>query len=460
MKTRRLLTCAVALVVLGGIARAEEEDPPKDNTRPDVGARYSAIWRNLGDPSGSRRQVLADLKALAHGHPRSEYAHRARQDVAILAKMVREDEERRRRPVKYQRLAKQEQIADCIFRLRDIDHQMIPVVELLGFSYDAVPALIASLRDERFTRHIEGSSPTRVGAWALFVLEWIANKQFRESKDEYDIDRSEAARKKVEAWWKEAQTKGEKRMWVEGTERGDNRSFWDAGRLIKRYPEVALNSIAKGIGRSKDVEVRRALLYAADDIKDARVIDLFRQELNGPHWKSRLQAANLFHLRGRPEGVEAMIREWRALGKEASGEQASTLVQFFVDSGNPKAIEALGPDLRRRPVTLRLRTVDVVERALRVPALSGEVRTVINQILVACLDDGATYAEEHRGKENEVCVNPRICDRAAKALAEAWAPAVSFREWNSVTERDRQIIGIKNYWRLKQNMKPLPVPAP
>jgi hypothetical protein len=461
MKALRLATCAFGLLVVG-IARGEEEDPPKDNTRPDVGARYERAWGQVHDVSVSRREILADLKALALAHPTSEYAHRARQDAAILAQMVREDEERARRPVVYERLSKQEQIAECIFCLRDFGVVQWSTFQLTHFGYEAVPALIGALRDERFTRFRfrRRSSPMRVGAAALLVLGRIANRQFRQRDDAYEIDRSDAARKKVLAWWKEAQKKGEKRMWVEGTEPGDDGSDWDASRLVERYPEVALNSIAKGVRRSKDVEVRCGLLNAASHIKDARVIDLLRQQAKGPHWKLRLLAAQLLHQRGRPEGAQTLIREWRGLGKEPSREQVDALIEALLETGKPEAIAALGADLRKRSVEMRWRLLLWVGSARRRVNLPAKARTTIDQLLVECLDDQDAYAKESRGNDNEVCFNPRICDWAALLLAEAWSPAVSFRKWSSTAERDRQIVSIKNYWRLKQNLRPLPLPPP
>jgi hypothetical protein len=478
MNALRLVLGALALVLCVSAARADEEETPKDNTRliVDVDARYWKALAKCRDPAIPRRQLLADFKALTLAHPESKHAHVWRQHAALLARMVREDEERARRPPGPRQLSRREQIADLVFRLRDqtapndevglwglVDvflprNGRTPAHQLAAFGYDAVPALLDAVEDERLTRGWAGSCPLRVGTCALIVLEKIANRDFRDCIGDYEIERTAAARKKAKAWWKEAQQKGEQRMLTEGTERGDDNSYRDGQRLVERYPGVALNAIAKGVGRSKNGEVRRALLYEARLIKDARVIDLLRQELKGPHWQSRTCAAHLLHRRGRAEGVKAMIEEWRSLPREASEPHARALIECLAETASPKAIAALGAGLDKRAANLRVEVVRAAWAALRLGP-SGEARTILEQLLVACLDDTAVYARELWGPDRWRYENFWACELAAHALAEAWSPAVSFQFSATEAERDRQVLGIKNYWRLKQNLRPLGVPA-
>jgi hypothetical protein len=451
-----------------------EEETPKDNTLPNVGARYRNVLKKLRDPLITRRAILADLKALAHEHPKTEQAHLARRDVALLTLMVREDEQHARVRTRDRPLSRQQQIADWIFHLRDQTATVwcsgkrelwadifdpsdgpTPAHRLAAFGYDAVPALLDILEDERFTRSVCGDCPLRVGICALIVLEEIANQPFRNISSTFEIDQTSAGRKKARVWWKEAQKKGEKLMLIEGTERGDDRSPKDARRLIERYPEIALNAVTTGVRRSQDGHVRSALLRAADNLRDLRVIDLFRQELNGGDWQTRLLAAQLLCGRGREGGVKAMIREWQTLGNEADDRQVESILGFLASSGKAEALTALTANSPKRSVELRVQVIEALRLAREKPDVGGEARNLIDQFLVECLDDKQPCAAHIQGPNRNLAPKLRICDEAATILARVWTPAFSFNVLDGVAVRDRQIVGLKNYWRLKQNMRPL-----
>jgi hypothetical protein len=73
------------------------------------------------DPDISRAQLLERFERICKNYPYSEHHKRAKETVALLRKMVKEDEEHAaKKPAKsFGQLSKKQQIPELIFRLRD-----------------------------------------------------------------------------------------------------------------------------------------------------------------------------------------------------------------------------------------------------------------------------------------------------------------------------------------------------
>jgi hypothetical protein len=481
-----LLASCLALICCrppcrGQIGGAKDPDP--------AGGPFEAALRKFGDPKVSRPQLLAKMEAIARKHPHSPSTAKVRKAIAILKKMVKEDEAHARKRVgSLANLSKKEQIAEWIFQLREQNGEQYdlpghcdifgdfhglhrpkvpsPAHRLVDMGYDAVPQLIEALEDERFTRSVEvphwafGPVALRVGDCSAAVLGRIAGRSFSEGR--VGGGKGPATKKKVRAWWKEFRAKGEKRMLIEGTEAGDWGSQEQAERLLAKYPDAALAAITNGVGRAKDEHIRSYLLAQARKVADPRVLDLFRKELKGPFLRSRVAAARSLYERGGDEGVRAMIREWRELPEDRAGLDPDVLIEFLARCPRREAIKALGWKLRSRPVHDRARVIDALEgraSSRHETTVPADILALIEKTLVECLHD----TEQVRGwsvqQGDEQCTDPRVCDLAACALAKVWGRPRLFDLFAPVSTRDRQRIEVANVWRKEHRLTPLPLPG-
>jgi hypothetical protein len=461
------------------------------------GMATAQMWQAVeafGDVAVSRQELQPRLAAIAKRFPQSKHAAQARHLATLLLKMIAEDEAHARLPGKALKdMTKQEHIAELIFRLRDQhgvqwtqpggcdifydDHNAndktlkSPAGQLVDIGYDAVPALIEVLGDERLTRSVGfhrdyyfSHHVLRVGDCAIAVLAritgrsfWVPSSTFGGMVKDGEV---RAARKKAEAWWKEFQHKGEQRLLIEGTEAGDAGSAEQADRLIKGYPEVALQAIRKGTAQAKDASVRGPLVRLAGQLPGDATLAFLLEELRGPVPAGRLAAARCLLDRGHTDAVPAMIEEWHKNGKD----EPYGLVSFLLCCGKEEAVQALAKDLRGRPVDSRL----AVLRAIDSPGwdwdvdwkkLPVNVQQAIDAILVAELDDTEQRTGMSGAWHGKSFSNPRLCDISGLVLSLRWNLPDSFNLEGSLQTRDRQRIELMNLWRNKQRLPPLPLPV-
>jgi hypothetical protein len=294
------------------------------------------------------------------------------------------------------------------------------------------------------------------------------------------------ARRNAEAWYAELQKKGEKRLLIEATERGDEQSHEQATRLVERYPDVALQAILVGVKAAHDSWSRDLLVATVGEIKGDGPLPFLLQEVSeGPYSSGRLFAAESLHKRGRPEGVAAMIAEWesRQPKRPAHQDQGTkdgerpeaglpSVAEFLAGCGKIEAIKALAKDLCQRPVALRMTVIFSFGESLaggdawhrpgeRHNADDAKgVREAIVDLLVASLDD----TEERTGMSGTwygwSYSDPRICDVAGQMLNHLDSKMYAFDVSASLARRDSNLIELKNVWRLDHGLMPLPLPVP
>ena len=467
--------------------------------------------RKLGDPGVPRKAQLARFEIIVKnypqgGHIREEegpigyhdrvgrHSRPARAAVALLSQMIAEDAARASRPAKAEKdMTKTECINELIFQLRDQQGSELcftgrcdifrvlgpgglevetPARKLVALEYDAVPQLLSVLNDKRFSRAIEHAGRwseqekiLRVGDCAYAILERIAGRGFSHSHAALadEDDKEAAARKqKVEAWWKDFQTKGEKRMLVEGAEAGDWDSSEQATRLMLRHPEVAFDAIAKGIRNAREEGPRSNLIIHLGRIFDNRVAPLLRAELKGPFLRSRVIAARTLLRLRHEDAVDAMIGEWRGrLTKKNDDEGCNELVEFLAFCNRLDAINALSADLRKRPIRERFEVIDAFGEYSweRLPKCNVIVLGAIERLLVEELDDTEAYANLTLGRGGKDIKSPRMCDIAGHVLSHFWDEPDSFDLSGSLKVRDRQRLAMQNKWRLPRGLPILPLPA-
>jgi hypothetical protein len=485
---------------------------------------HAEMWRavlDFGAPGVSRRQLLERFERLVRNYPESEHAARAVETADLLRKMVKEDTEhaaKRQAGKPFEQLSKKEQIAELIFQLRDQNgHQWdqpgacdifltrdgkedTPAHRLVKYGFDAVPQLIDALEDPRFTRSVGfhrdfcfSHFVLRVGDCAEAILVRIAGRSFYERNSTYASMYKDGMAGKVKegarAWWAEVQKKGEKAVLVEATAKGDRNSPYQGERLLERYPDAALPALTVGAKASRERWVREALVALSGKVKGNACLPFLLAELkDGPFLAGRLAAARGLHERGRPEGVPAMIAEWEgrrpapgaARPEGAPGEAddgPASVAGFLASCGTVEAIEALGKDLRRRPVDLRETVVksfaedetpNLFSTEARGPLPPTDaarrdpperVRAAIERLLVAALDD----TEERVGMGGvwgrKRFSDPRICDMAGHVLNLLAPRRYPFDLEAPLAERDRARVALKNVWRQAHGQAPLPLPA-
>ena len=478
---------------------------------------HGEMWQAIlafGNPSIPRTHLLERFERIVTKFPESEHCKRAAETAGLLRQMIKEDSEHASRIASrpFERMSRQQQIAELIFQLRDQNggqfeqpgscdiflgrEEHTPAHRLVRMGYDAVPELIEALEDKRFTRSVGyhrnfyfSHYVLRVGDCTEAILERIAAQPFWQAKSTFSymsMDGMAAeTKKKVEAWYAELRQKGEKQVLIEATQRGDSRQ---AERLVERYPDAALPALLSGIHPIGDSWSRGPLVALVGRIKSGDSLSFLLKEVSdGLSIYGRLAAARALHERDRSEGVQAMIAEWHGQGpiggsrKKVPGRQHAELsepelfpvAEFLAECGNVEAVRALAKDLRNRPLRLRVAVIDSFREPPTLKnsaSASGEesknpkknaeaVAEAITDLLVAALDDTDEETGASGSRDGKAFSDPRICDLAGHMLHERDPARYSFDLSGSLGARNRSIIEIKNMWRKAHGLGSLAVPA-
>jgi hypothetical protein len=480
------------------------------------------VTEAFGDPAVSRSELLRRFEFILRkfpvdpdGAPAGDerfgwvaggHARRARQAADLLRRMIAEDEEHARRPAEplEQRLIP-EQVSELIFQLRDQCGRQIsdpgscsifadergeasPAHQLVRLGVDAVGQLIDALEDERFTRcvghhrsYYYSHHVLRVGDGALDILQRIAARPFWEgtSTNAAMLKDGQAAetRNKVLAWWQERQRHGEKEQLSQAVAAGDRNSPCQAGRLIERFPDAALDAIRRGAKRATDSRVHAALVGLAGQLTDPQAPAWLGEQLRGRWLSSRVAAARALWSVGRTDVLDPMLREWHQLPDHAellNGPATSDtaditawnqvcagpydLINFLVLCQRPEAVRALGAELSRLPVDHRLHLIELFSESPFVSFSWGEVlwdlppeppefAEAVDDLLVHCLAD---VTQRHglsgtwRGKSIR---DPRLCDLAAHVLSRRRQQPSRFDLEAPLATRDRQRLDLRQSGR-------------
>ncbi len=176
-----------------------------------------------------------------------------------------------------ERLPLKERIAELIFRLRDnagrddifmrykttkqAKYHASEALEQIG--YPAIPQLMEALDNPRFTR--EGGR--KIGDEAENTVWGISGHRLNmQQGNDRPMTRSEVKRQALE-WWAKMKVKGERKMLTEATESGEGDAQYTADILARKYPALALQSIAKGLQKATGKYVVRDMLHAAASLK-------------------------------------------------------------------------------------------------------------------------------------------------------------------------------------------------
>ena len=442
---------------------------------------HAAMWRAavaIGNASISRKQLVEIHGRFLERFPQSQHAERARETSRTLERMVEEDEEYAARPRKaWDDMLVDEKIADAIFRLRDqTGHQLsepgacsifmsfggsnslTPADQLAAIGPPAIPALIRTIGDKRFSRangrhrsFYFSEYTLRIEDCALRTISRISGKPFYRKGRESD----EELRARLNDWWEAFASKGERQALIDEVASGGDDAARVATRLVEKYPDAALDAIRRGVKGAKTPWIRSRLVDAACSLgQDATKLFLLEQLAKGQDVETRLAAARGLERSGESEkAVAGILEAWRALrldsleaGDSTSGgfrdRTAAELVRFVVEHGDADAVEALGEGLSDHTLERRVSTVRSLGGQAKklVDPLQGagatRMLTEIERVLLAALaDEGQTRVSGSVGGVR--FKNPRVCDFAAHALSLAFPDRYTFNLSAAEPERDR-----------------------
>ncbi len=463
----------------------------------------------LRRPVHPRSRLLKQFEHIVKHYPDSEHHKAAKEHADLLAQMIKEDADHEKRAAKpFNKLSKKDQVAELIFQLRDQNgHQFYqpgacdifdtpsgkedsPAHKLVNIGYDAVPQLIEHLDNQRLTRSVGyhrnfyfSHHVLRVNDCALVILERIAGRTFWRASSTFSYmskdKQADETKKKVQQWYDEFRKKGEKQLLIESVERADSDSHKQATRLREKYPDAAMTTILAGIKAAKESRTRDLLVAALTEIKgDGPVPFLLTEVKEGPYSYGRVVAARGLHERGRAEGVQAIIAEWKGQRpkprlqpwqkKDEYDDSESSLgsvADFLANCGRVEAISAREKGLAKHSVNFRESVISTIhsgnlfsefgtgrgrvlspqEKKLRDDP--KKVSAAIERLLIGALDDKEERVGMSGSWDDKSFSDPRICDLAGHVLHRRLPDKYAFDLSASEIERDRALFALKNVWR-------------
>jgi hypothetical protein len=499
---RRLQLIAVVFAMLGAWRLSSRADSP--------GAVSDAVLQRVDEHLGSRKTSWAEsLKAyedFAAHFPASPKAGYARETADLLREMIAEEADHHPKPL--EQMSAAEQVAENIYQLRNLaaNHWMFdrrlrnavsasedkevvtPADRLVDFGYEAVPQLIEALDDKRFTRSTEESfrgpplprSVMRVSGFALRILDYVTGQNFHPRTADDGRTVVATTRQVAEAWWAEVQRSGEKQNLIKTTASGGEAGCEAARTLAREYPHAALDAIETGIRGTKESGLRGEYVEAAGSIPGDGLVAFLRSQLEPANGlDSQVNAAKALLARGSSEGIPAMIEAWRSVQSRLSANEGDAfaevggLIEILASSGDARAIDALGRDVRKAPVEVRLAVVEVFQpwelrgtefvKGRKVHVLAdmprlpgGPAGAAIERLLAAGLDDTERRIGMRKDYYEASIDGPRVCDVAALVLSQRWPGKYRFHWAGNPVETDAQITIIRDQWRAGNGL-PAPV---
>ncbi len=437
--------------------------------------------------------------------------------VARLRAIVAEEQRARDHPPKpFESLTQEERIDRLIHDLRDVgaydrrwrareDEEKRPpdaAERLKSIGLPAVPALIDALDDDRVTRSVNvffsHKGQFRDSAWGRLVgdLAW-------EILDHLSAGTLEATphggpptsaqptkRQVAERWYATVKGRGEQWILADAVKRGGRGARAAADRLVKIDVEAAVEAIEAGIRASDDERgERRNLVYALVAIPSQAATEALLRLLPTLRGSgSGVSVASSLFQRGRKEGLDDLIREWREQGRPETPDDPVSgflrrarfgfddVISALAASNELAAVVALADGLASRGIDDRIAVVQAFQAsdpAFRATPLaptslpSEATEQAIENLLAGRLEDverrrGMTSGDKAVGRE------PVVGELAAWALAGRYPKRYAFDPDASPRERDAQRIAAANAWRAARGMaaiepprkRPAPTPIP
>jgi hypothetical protein len=193
-----------------------------------------------------------------------------------------------------------------------------------------------------------------------------------------------------------------------------------------------------------------------------------------------MYAAEALNTRGDSDAVPAMIEAWQKYQPTLASytpdaarqditapiyDKAGTLIDFLANSGSAAAIDALGHDLQKTPVEVRLAAVQVFLPFGRMnlggtgpivntdfgdwntkPPTTGPAGAAVERLLVSELDDSAKRVGLDGNIGDASFKDPRVCDMAALVLSINWPDKYHYHWAANAADCDAQIAKLRDRW--------------
>lgn len=473
------------------------------------------IFASFHDVTVSRPEILSRMRSFSkrfpdfasYGANEARLAQFTNGSIEILEQMIKEDSEHAKRPVKNpDQLPVDEQVSELTYRLRDESgcedmSQMLgfglgltdpksTVSKLVAIGYPAVPKLLAMLDDRGFSRSTTSLQSNLMDATGLILRKGeiaaqticqIARCTFNrrpdyrgsaaENDNAFDIG--------MTAWWQKAQRLGEKRMLIDGIDRGGTDAVAMARRLVAAYPSDALAPIVSAIGAVKESWIRAELVSTLIPLKAPGVIDFMRdQMLHGHEIDSRRYGAMVVTKSDPEAAFAALLDMWRqAISSPAETFRSGAgdmLLEAMIASGRPAAIGAIAvsfeslSDSAKRQVISRfawpMGLYNHRDQVIGGPpkhsdrsAFDGAVESFLAQVLEETKATDRNFRFD-ASRSSEVLP---LCDYAAAALSHFFPKKYTFDFNGTSGDRTRDWTICVNKWRRQNNQSVLPaLPIP
>ncbi|MDA1195479.1 MAG: hypothetical protein O2894_09880 [Planctomycetota bacterium] len=445
----------LALTQAAGSARGGEPAP----------GEATGPWELLADPKISRREVIERCR---------EAEDSGFLDLALLERMVAEDEAHEAPELPLEDLPRAERLAELIWRLRDetgsllgtngwgsvLSHPALgtpPTTSdlIAAFGHEAVPLLLERLEDPRYTRVVNWGRSARhpafvpIGAAAAEILARIADRPFAST----DVCR---------LWWREVSEKGEFLATADEMDRSAGPTMYYAiylaARLVRINPVAAAPLAVRACGRQADILVRKGLVDLLATIEGEGVKPFLRSEAaSGPTLLHRLVAASALRDPSESGPNPMWVRDWQALTDHGQP-FPSTHEQWCLDGGiaslavllassGAEGVRVLRDGLERRPP----RTRGLVAQVLGGADVSYHLYGYIGKVWVksdpvapapeAEMALKALLGDLERIDANYVprLLDVRVADLAAQSLATRFPERYAFKLSAPAAERDAAI---------------------
>jgi len=464
-----------------------------------VGGTYDSA---PGSPLATRTELLESFRRIVKNYPISSHCQQAKDMIALLEKMVREDE--RHRVLTNDELAKlpeAERLAELIFRLRDQNGQPMgnrlcdilgptqnadsPAHQLVAMGYPAVPQLIDAVGDDRLSRSLRDRdyrsmpSAMTVGDCALQILERISGESFSARTSLADArtrwDKISAEQRLPRQWWEEYQQKGERQMLIDAIASGEKSPNRLVAKLKATAPDAVEDAVLRGAANVKDRSLTFAYIEMVGSLHSTAASTQLLAWMNGPaELQVRLAAATQLSNQDHPYALPGIIREWRAYSPPKDKHDTSTfeeLVKLLIANGGPEAMGELVKNWDRRPDTERFYIVREFGWSLWTDAgrlyspwfathpPTEEAKELAIELLAHALEDKSAWFGQSGSYGDFTFINLRIRDLALWALHQIEPSRYRLTPKAGRRLRDLECIVAANVWRTAHGKKALPLPT-
>jgi hypothetical protein len=335
------------------------------------------LHSDLNDLEIPRSKLLERFRGWRKSFPGSPHVARADGAIRAIEPLVKEDAQHRAVPAaELAKLAPAARAKELVWRLRDqtgdvwigrdgttrldLPGQGDPADQVAALGFDAVPALLDAVSDERWSRvmlfrldeKLDRQTAARVGDVAQHALERITGQSFRQATPEAPSmfqDGSAAETQKAwRAWWEGAGLLPA-RLAAMAAERDTAKRT----ALARAFPDRGTGRLAGAADAVWGTKSFAAAVPKLAPEEQKAVLRVLAAEAPMP--RTRANAAWALLDLGDDAGVAAIVALWPSLDdtQRADPEQGGAVVSFLAACGRAEAVAALADHLDERPPAVR-----------------------------------------------------------------------------------------------------------